>query len=102
MGYQLVGIVVIIAWVSLIAIPTFLIMRKLHVLRVDKAVEALGLDVAELGTVSEEFIDSVREHIEAKEKATLKLKEIENAHKVKVIEIEKNDLNDESEKKHLV
>ena len=56
MGYQIVGIVVIVCWVSLISFPAFLIMRKLHVLRVDKAVEEIGLDVAELGNVSEEFL----------------------------------------------
>jgi hypothetical protein len=34
-------------------------MRKLHLLRVDKAVEEIGLDLAELGGVSEEFIVKV-------------------------------------------
>ena len=56
MGYQIVGIVVIIAWVSLISFPAFYIMREINVLRVDKAVEEIGLDVAELGNVSDEFI----------------------------------------------
>ena len=48
--------------------PAFLIMRKLHLLRADKAVEEIGFDVAELGTVSEDFIDSVRQHIEIQDK----------------------------------
>jgi ammonia channel protein AmtB len=65
MGYQIVGITVIIAWVSLISFPAFLIMRKVHVLRVDRAVEEIGFDVAELGNVSEDFLDAVREKIEA-------------------------------------
>ncbi len=47
-GYQVVGIVVIVAWTSLISIPAFVILRKLHCLRVDVAVEEVGLDVAEL------------------------------------------------------
>ena len=66
MGYQIVGIVVILAWTSLISIPTFLILRKLHLLRIDVAVEEVGIDVAELQGVSEEFLDSVRDHIKAK------------------------------------
>ena len=48
----------------MIAFPAFMIMRKLHVLRADKAIEELGFD-AELNNVSEEFIDAVREKIEA-------------------------------------
>ncbi len=66
MGYQIVGIVVILAWTSLISIPTFLILRKLHLLRIDPAIEEIGIDVAELGGVSEEFLDAVREQIKAK------------------------------------
>lgn len=68
MGYQIVGIVVIIAWVSLISFPAFYIMREINVLRVDKAVEEIGLDVAELGNVSDEFISAVNEAIDAKDK----------------------------------
>ena len=79
MGYQIVGITVIIAWVSLISFPAFLIMRKVHVLRVDKAIEEIGLDIGELGNVSEDFIDAVREKIEAQEKI---------ANKVKIAELE--------------
>ena len=67
MGFQFVGIFCIAAWTSLMSVPAFLIMRKLHLLRADKAVEEIGFDVAELGTVSEEFIDNVRQHIEMKD-----------------------------------
>lgn len=35
-------------------------------LRVDKAIEEIGLDVAELGNVSEEFLEAVREDIKLK------------------------------------
>lgn len=54
----------IIGWVSLISMPAFMIMRKLHVLRADKAIEEIGFD-AELNNVSDEFVDAVREKIEA-------------------------------------
>jgi ammonia channel protein AmtB len=47
---------VIVAWTSLISFPAFLILRKLHLLRADKAAEELGFDVSELGSVSEECI----------------------------------------------
>ena len=75
MGYQLVGIVVIVAFVSLIILPSFVILNKLNLLRADKAIEEIGFDVAELSPgVSEEFIDAVRERIEAKEKQEKKRK----------------------------
>lgn len=75
MGYQLVGAFVIVAFVSLISFPTFLILRKVHALRADKAIEEVGFDVAELHPgVSEEFIDAVRERIEAKENQERKRK----------------------------
>ena len=68
MGFQVVGIVVIIAFTSIVAFPAFLIMRKLHMLRADKAIEEIGFDVAELTHgVSEDFIQTVREKIEARE-----------------------------------
>jgi hypothetical protein len=41
-------------------------LRKLHLLRVDPAIEEVGFDVAELGGVSEEFLDAVREQIKLK------------------------------------
>jgi len=66
MGNELVGIVVITAWTSLFSIIAFLILRKLHMLRVDPAVEEIGLDVAELGSVPEDYLDAVREQIKLK------------------------------------
>lgn len=66
MGYQIVGITVIVAWTSLFALTGFYILRKLHLLRVDKAIEEIGFDVAELGGVSEEFLDAVRLQIKLK------------------------------------
>jgi len=76
MGYQLVGIAVIVLFVSIISFPVFTIMKKLHILRADKAIEEIGFDVAELNPgVSEEFIDEVRERIDAKEAHTRKRRE---------------------------
>ena len=77
MAYQIVGIVVIVAWVSLLSLPAFLVMRKLHLLRCDKAVEEVGFDVAELGDISEEFLDAVRDKLDQRDKETQKLDECE-------------------------
>jgi len=72
MGYQIVGITVIVAWTTLITLTGFYILRKLHLLRVDKAIEEIGFDVAELGGgVSEEFLDAVREQIKVKKNTKL-------------------------------
>jgi hypothetical protein len=72
MGYQIVGITVIIAWTSLITLTGFYILRKLHLLRVDKAIEEIGFDIAELGGgVSDEFLNVVREQIKAKKNLKL-------------------------------
>jgi hypothetical protein len=74
MGYQLVGIVTIFSFTSLVIFPAFFIMNKLHVLRADKAVEEIGFDVADIYPgVSEEFLTAVRDKIEAREEQEKKL-----------------------------
>lgn len=74
MAYQIVGITVIICWVSLIAMPAFLILRKIHLLRADKAIEEIGFDVAELQGVSEEFIEAVRDRLDEQDRVALEAK----------------------------
>ena len=76
-GYQVVGIVVIVAWTSFLSVPAFVVLRKLHLLRVDVAVEEVGLDVAELQGVSEEFLDAVRQQINLKAAKGLDVEEAE-------------------------
>ena len=74
MGYQLVGILVIVLYVSLIMLPTFYILRKLHILRADKAIEEIGFDVAYISPgVSKDFIDVVRDKIDAREEQEKKI-----------------------------
>ncbi len=76
MGYQLVGILVIVLFTSLVIAPAFYILRKLHILRADKAVEEIGFDIAYLKPgVSEEFIQVVRDKIEAREEQEKKISE---------------------------
>ena len=43
------------AWVSVISISFFLIMKKLGMLRIAKEVEIIGIDVAELGGLSDDI-----------------------------------------------
>jgi glycerol-3-phosphate responsive antiterminator len=60
--------------------PAFFIMRKLHVLRADKAVEEIGFDVARIYPgVSQEFLNSVNEKIEAREEQEKKLHQFDHA-----------------------
>jgi Amt family ammonium transporter len=66
MGYQLVGITVIVAFTSIISATAFLMMRKLHMLRADPAVEEIGFDLAEMGNVSDKFLEAVNEDIKLK------------------------------------
>jgi Amt family ammonium transporter len=68
MGYQLVGIAVIIFFTTAVVLPAFVIMSKLEILRADKAIEEIGFDVADINPgVSDEFINAVREKIDAME-----------------------------------
>lgn len=59
-GVQVLGIVVILAWVSVTSFIVFFTMKKLHLLRVDKSVEMMGLDIAEMGGVPEEMYEKMR------------------------------------------
>ena len=52
-GYQITGMVIIFTWTSLFAITYFLLMHVLGLLRVDRATEILGLDLRDLGGLSE-------------------------------------------------
>ncbi len=79
MGYQLVGILTIFLFTSVIMFPAFFIMRKLHVLRADKAVEEIGFDIADIYPgVSREFLDAVGEKIEAREEQERKLHQFDH------------------------
>ena len=79
MGYQLVGILTIFLFTSVIMFPAFFIMRKLHVLRADKAVEEIGFDVAHIYPgVSSEFLNAVRDKIEAREEQEKKLQQFDH------------------------
>jgi len=60
-GYQCLAVVVVIAWVGFMSSTIFYIINRLHLFRVDKAIELIGLDVAEMGGLSEEVYDRIRQ-----------------------------------------
>jgi ammonia channel protein AmtB len=50
----------IIVWVSFWSILLFTLLNKYHLFRVPKEIEIMGLDVAEMGGVSEEIYAKLR------------------------------------------
>jgi len=56
-GWQCLGIVAIISWVTVFTLPYFYIMKRLGLLRVPLIHEIIGLDIAEMG--SKANIDSL-------------------------------------------
>jgi ammonium transporter, Amt family len=59
-GYQVVGLLAMMAWSSVFAISFFLLMKKLDLLRIKKEIEIVGLDIAELGGLTEEVYQKVK------------------------------------------
>ena len=66
LGVQCLGTLIIIVWVSFFALPYFLLMRRLNLLRVPLIFEIIGLDIAEMGSkviIDEQIAASIyREH----------------------------------------
>lgn len=48
------------AWVSVMSISFFMIMKKLDMLRIAKEVEIIGIDVAELGGLSDDIYQRIK------------------------------------------
>jgi len=48
------------AWVGLTSSTIFYTLKRLGLLRVDKAIELIGLDIAEMGGLSEDVYEKVR------------------------------------------
>ena len=59
-GYQLLAIICVMGWVSLTSGTIFLTLKRLGLFRVDKAIELIGLDIAEMGGLSEEVYEKIR------------------------------------------
>jgi ammonium transporter, Amt family len=59
-GVQLLGTLAIIAWTALISGAYFLLMRDVFgVFRIDKSIEVIGLDIAEMGGMSNDLFDKI-------------------------------------------
>ena len=52
LGWQLIGMFSILAWVAVFSLPYFYIMKRLKLLRVPLIHEIIGLDVAEMGSTA--------------------------------------------------
>ena len=50
LGWQVLGMICIVAWVALISLLYFFVMKKLGLLRVPLLEEIIGLDHAEMGS----------------------------------------------------
>jgi ammonium transporter, Amt family len=59
-GYQILGLICIFLWVAATSSALFLIMKKLGYLRIDRTIEIIGMDIAELGGLSEELYEKMR------------------------------------------
>jgi ammonium transporter, Amt family len=59
-GYQLLAIVCVMSWVGLTSGTIFLTLKRLGLFRVDKAIELIGLDIAEMGGLSEDVYEKIR------------------------------------------
>eukprot|EP00349_Pseudokeronopsis_sp_Brazil_P004365 CAMPEP_0202960590 /NCGR_PEP_ID=MMETSP1396-20130829/4734_1 /ASSEMBLY_ACC=CAM_ASM_000872 /TAXON_ID= /ORGANISM="Pseudokeronopsis sp., Strain Brazil" /LENGTH=300 /DNA_ID=CAMNT_0049679897 /DNA_START=551 /DNA_END=1453 /DNA_ORIENTATION=+ len=60
LGWQCIGLVAMFAWSSAFAIVFFFTMKKLNLLRIAKEIEIVGLDIAELGGLTEEVYQKVK------------------------------------------
>jgi ammonia channel protein AmtB len=47
-------------WASVCSILFFLLMKKLNLLRIEKEIEIIGLDVAELGGLSDDVYQKIK------------------------------------------
>lgn len=59
-GYQILGMIAVIAWVGVTSSLFFYTMKRLGLLRIDKAIEIIGLDIAEMGGVGEDIYEKMR------------------------------------------
>ena len=59
-GIQVLGAVVVFVWTSILVIIIFYSLKKLGLLRIEKSVEVIGLDIAEMGGVSDEVYNKVK------------------------------------------
>ena len=62
----MLGLVAVFLFVSAISIIIFTILKKTGLLRIDRAIEIIGLDIAEMGGVSDEVYNKIKQEFSAK------------------------------------
>ena len=60
-GFQIAAIVAVFAWTAATSSTFFYILKRLNLFRIDKAIEIIGLDMAEMGGVGEEVYEKIRQ-----------------------------------------
>ena len=59
-GYQILGMIAIIAWIALTSTLYFLIMKRIGKFRIEQSIELIGLDIAEMGGLSQDLMDKIK------------------------------------------
>jgi ammonia channel protein AmtB len=59
-GVQILGMLAILVWVSITTFIIFYTLKKLDLFRIEKSIEIIGLDIAEMGGVPEELYEKMR------------------------------------------
>ena len=59
-GYQILGLVCMFLWTTFFSILFFFSMKKLNLLRIEKEIEIIGLDIAELGGMTDEVYQRIK------------------------------------------
>ena len=54
------GIVAVLIWTALTSSAFFYTMKRLGLLRIDPTIEIIGLDIAEMGGLSEDMYEKIR------------------------------------------
>ena len=55
--------IAVLAWVVATTLPIFLFIKKIGFFRIDKTIEIIGLDIAEMGGMSEELYEKIRQDL---------------------------------------
>ena len=65
-GVQILGVVAVFGFVSVVSIVIFMILKRTGLLRIDRSIEVIGLDIAEMGGVSDEVYDKVKQEFSSR------------------------------------
>lgn len=60
LGWQMCGMVTILAWTAFFSVLFFYSMKRAGLLRIEKEIEIIGLDIAELGGMTDEMYQKIK------------------------------------------